>query len=100
VSSNSIRSKADDKGNGFLDLLPALYKSAESGSLEALDLQDNNMEPEEATDCLVKLLQRAKGLKVLKISDSMIEVDQQKQIISELPSVAKTLECLEWNFDL
>jgi len=73
VSSNSIRSKNDNTGNGMLDLIPALYKSAEAGSLEHLDLQDNNMETPEATECLVKLLQRAKGVRILKISDSMIE---------------------------
>lgn len=73
VSSNSIRSKNDTTGNGMLDLIPSLYKSAESGSLEHLDLQDNNMETSDAAECFVQFLQRAKGLKILKISDSMIE---------------------------
>ena len=56
VSSNSIRAKkasGENVGNGMLDLLPALYKSAEAGSLEHLNLQDNNMETQEAADCLV-----------------------------------------------
>jgi len=58
VSSNNIESELASKypGNGFLDLLPALHQSAESGSLEYLNIENNNLAQEEGTEgveCLI-----------------------------------------------
>jgi Leucine-rich repeat (LRR) protein len=98
IYQNGLRREA------FLALLPSLGPSAESGSLEYLDINDNQVSNnQKVIEAFEDLLAKATNLRTLSISDNGISKPSlQFRLVDALrksPSAA-CFEELYWNFDV